>query len=523
MIYLAEIQARDVTTNLLVTFRYSSGLGFTDDSGNFYEPRIEQPGLMRREMSDKGFAGGINETYGELTLVNADGGLDFLYNRYIFAGQSLVIKVGEPSDSYAQFTTILKVTLSHPSFEKDIISFRIRDYASTFDKPFLSNAYAGSNVGPSGLEGDASLKDTKKPRCLGRPLNIAPILVNSSLSIYQVSDGGVDAIVRVRDKGVDLRREADYASLAAMTSTSPSPGCYRVYAQGGYFRVGTPPFGTVTACVIQHNSLQLNTVANLIKSIVLQEGGLTVSQINSQDFIDLDALNASNIGYYVTGEESIRDVLDNIAISIGAWWGFDNLGIFRIGRFDDGAIVYTDGSNAVPLSVNNYNIVDYSTTALTFDGKSCPLYKLSLNHSKNWTVQTPDDLAGAVSLEQSNWLELEYRKSSIEIAGYVDLYPMASEASIDTLLCGKEAADFEVARVFRYFRSYSTDATLLRNKLFTISVMIDSDAFFSIELGSKIEVNLDRFEFENFTGYGVVIGFDTDYQRNQMNLTLYMM
>jgi hypothetical protein len=523
MIYLAEIQARDVTTNLLVTFRYSSGLGFTDDSGNFYEPRIEQPGLMRREMSDKGFAGGINETYGEVTLLNSDGALDFLYNRYIFAGQLLTIKAGNQSDTYAQFTTILEVILSHPSFEKDRISLRIRDYGSTFDKPFLANTYEGSNVGPTGLEGDLSLKGTRKPRCLGRPLNISPVLVNSSLSIYQVSDSKVASIVRIRDKGVDLRQEASYSSLADMMANSPSPGCYRTYADQGYFRVGTPPFGSLTACVLQYNSLELNTVGSLIKSVVLTEGGLKQDRVNRQDFIDLDALNASNVGYYITGEESIRDVLNNLAISIGVWWGFDNLGVFRVGRFDAGSVLYSDETNTIPLSVNKYNIKDYSTNALTFDGSQCPLYKLSLNHSKNWTVQTADDLAGAVALDQVNWLGLEYRKSSIEIADYLTLYPMAGEATLDTLLCGKEAADFEVARVFKYFRSYSTDATLIRDKLFTISVMIDSTAFFSIQLGSKIKVDIDRYEFQDFTGYGVVIGFDTDYQRNQMNLTLYMM
>jgi len=64
MIFLAQLIARDISNDQLVTFYYTSGPGMYDNDGNFYEPRIEQPALMKRSFSDKGFAGGISETYG---------------------------------------------------------------------------------------------------------------------------------------------------------------------------------------------------------------------------------------------------------------------------------------------------------------------------------------------------------------------------------------------------------------------------------------------------------------------------
>jgi hypothetical protein len=89
-IYLAEITAYDPATNAEITWRFSTGQGY-NNAGTFYAPRIENPASLQRSISIEG--GKQSTSYGELTLINNDGGLNDLASDY-FDGRAITIKRG---------------------------------------------------------------------------------------------------------------------------------------------------------------------------------------------------------------------------------------------------------------------------------------------------------------------------------------------------------------------------------------------------------------------------------------------
>ena len=76
MTWTLTIQARDAE-NQPQTLRFSQGI-YLDEDDNFYDPRIQQPGLYEAGLYAGQLLNQSRSGYGETTLLNDDGGLDYL-------------------------------------------------------------------------------------------------------------------------------------------------------------------------------------------------------------------------------------------------------------------------------------------------------------------------------------------------------------------------------------------------------------------------------------------------------------
>ncbi len=505
MIYLAEITAYNLLTSTVETLRFCTGQGYYDSANHFYEPRILQPALMRRDIFGDGQIGGASQTgYGELTLVNPDGGLDYLGN-YAFDGRSLVIKVGEETAAYASFVTVLKGTMQQAVMEWQQVSIRLRDRQAELSKPVQPLTYAGNNALPNGLEGVSDIKGAAKPLLLGRCHNVAPVLVNSSRLIYQVTTGTLAELVNVFDKGAYLARGADYASQSDMETNTPAAGYFRTWKAGGLFRLGSSPVGQVTCTAWQYATIEGNTAAQVAYRLVTGPGGISPADTVAADYTLLDSQNAGNIGLWVSDGLSVADALDQVCASVGAWWGFDQLGRFRIARFDapGGAEVTT---------LTDVEILAIEQERLSVNGEAAPVFKLTLNHDINWTVQAGDALAGVVPAERKNWLSLANRQIVLTDAGVKTHHLLAQEVVYDSLLSGASVATPEAQRRLNMLKAPTT--------VLTVTVRIDTDLIGLIDLGVVVRVQLDRFNLAAGKLFRV-IGIETDYQRYQIALRLW--
>lgn len=119
-IYLAHVTVYDPSVPGEVVKRYCTGRGFvTGTNASYrpsgvaahiaYTPRVKQPASMRRDVFFRGATGGGSQVgYGELVLVNADGGLDD-YLDYGLDGRQIEIIVGDMSPfRIPTFTTVMK-------------------------------------------------------------------------------------------------------------------------------------------------------------------------------------------------------------------------------------------------------------------------------------------------------------------------------------------------------------------------------------------------------------------------------
>lgn len=498
-IYLAEIEAYNPATASTTTWRFSTGNGY-NNAGTWYEPRIENPATFRREMGGNQLGTRASSSYGELTLVNADGGVNAMAGQF-FDGRTLTLKIGAPDDAYADFTTILKATIETVALERERVSIRLRDRSSILDTPFSAVKYAGTNVLPYGIEGTAdNIKDQPKPRIFGRIALMQPTLVNTSKLIYQINNGSVDSIVNVFDAGAYLSRSTDYTDQADMEANAPSPGSFRSWPAGGCFRLGATPYGQISVCAAEKWDYTYCTAANIIERI-LTEKGLTSSDWVAADFVALNQKNAGSIGVVVQPDETTASLLDRICESVGAWWGFDSLNRFRVARFDGPA-------SSPEFVITHDELLDLERQT---DSVS-PLWQVTVGADNNYAVQNKDAMAGVVPEFRTNWFINQSRDQKSEDTSVQSTRLLSTVEDHESLLNGISQAKSESARRLALFSP--------RRDTVNMTVVDPAGIYTNLDLGDTILLQTE------FLGYDtgrtmVVVGLQPDYERNQLDLKVW--
>lgn len=494
-IFLAEIEAYDPATETTKVWLFASGSGF-DSAGDFYVPRMENPATFSRSMS--GLSGRTGQSWGELTLLNPDNAIAALGEDF-FDGRTLTLKWGDRDGSYASFTTILTATIETIGIEKDRISFRLRDKAVTLEQPFATAKYAGDNALPLGIEGTADdIKGQTKPRLFGRVALMTPVLVNASKLIYQCNAGAVDAIVNAFDGGAYLTKATDYNSLSDLYSFDPPAGQWRAYPPLGLIRLGSTPINTLSICVVEKWDHTQISAAGLIQRI-LTEKGLTSADWVAADFTALNQKNAASLGIVVEGDETTASLLDRICASVGAWWGFDALGKFRIARFDA-----PTGSPVATLTD------DLIIDAERQPEAQLPFWSVKMKADINYAVQDKNGLAGVVTEARAAWLKEPAREQEAVNATVKTTRLLAEETTFDSSLNGISIAQAEAARRLNLYA--------VRRDVVNLTLANPHQYYTTLDLGAVINLASTRL------GYGTgrlmtITSVGVDYQQNTIDLT----
>ena len=212
--YLVELVAYDPALPGTRTLRYSDVgkvTGPAETPANTeYDGVLWEPGDIRRAIAEDGsLFGRAKIAIGELMLTNKDGALDGLAD-YGFDGRAATIRRGAPGAAYpGGYPSQYVGTMDDVDVTNDRVRVRLRDNAFALDIPLQTTKYDGDNALPAGLEGVAGdLKGKGKPLLFGQGFNIPAPCVNTSKLIYQPSDGALQSIGAVYDRGVSLRLTA---------------------------------------------------------------------------------------------------------------------------------------------------------------------------------------------------------------------------------------------------------------------------------------------------------------------------
>lgn len=493
-IFLAEITAYDPGAAGVITYRFASGPGY-DNAGTFYAPRIENPATFTRSMGgpDGGRAG---VSYGELTLVNTDGGLDAMADDF-FDGRALTLKYGDSAGAYGSFTTILVAVIESIAVEGARVSVRLRDRTAALDKPFSDAKYTGGNTLPTGVEGTPDdLKDQYKPRVLGRIALMQPVLVNTSKLIYQVNAAAVDGVLQVYDGGAYLDKiSGDYSDLTDLYNNEPASGSWRQLPGSGLFRLGSQPVGQISCSVVESWGYLDCTAAGLFERI-LTEKGYTSADWVAADLTTLNQQNAGSLGLIVEPGETTASLLDRIAQSVGAWWGCDARGRFRIIRWDapSGTPVATFGDDDV-LDIERQ------------PDSQPPLWEVVIQADRNHAVQDKQSLAGVVPADRAAWFSQATRDQKAANGGIKTSRLLADTVTYDSALNGIATAAAESDR--------RLDLRSVRRDPVTIEAANPADT--DIELGDVINLTTSKLGYSGGR-LTTVTSVRVDYQRNLINL-----
>lgn len=505
---LTNTQLQRLTVGQLVPSGMSLDLDLLGGAESFYEARIQVPPSVQRECFRGGRTFGQSQIgFGDMVLVNNDGGLDFMLN-YSYSGRRITIRLGtlQPNGLTYTWTTILVGSMEQVELSWQEVTVRVRDRQLDIAKPLQQVRYAGGNALPAGLEGnDDDLRGKPKPLVYGRVFNISPPMVNTSRLIYQIHTGGqVVAVNGVYDRGALMTAGAAYSSQADMEANAPTAGQYRVWNDttlGCFIRLGTNAVGTITADVTQGAS---RTVGQLFQAILLR-AGIAASDISSSDIAALDAAVNYEVGVYAGVDEDYTplQLLDELCSSIGAWFGTDINGVFRIGL-----IALPVGASLGTLTT--LEIIKIERIASRDAGVGIPAWKVKLGWQKVYTVQT--DLNTTVAAGRKALVAEKYRRAEASDDAVRTANLLSPELEFDTVLADKANVSAEATRRLSIYKQ--------RRDIYQVQVRVDAQLAPILDLGNIITLQINRFGMSAGKKF-LIIGVKSNMRGYLFDLTLW--
>lgn len=505
-----DVDCYDATIPGVRTLRYAT-IAFTtrpsDTPANtFYEGRIKQPGnFQRNTFTNQRTFGQTQISFGEVVLSNYDGALDGLVD-YAFAGRPITIKFGNIADDGTPpttWTTVIRGSLEQAELSWQEVTFRIRDRQLDVAKPIQQTRFAGTG----NMEGGANLTGKPKPLVFGSVLNIAPPLVDTTRLIYQVHSGStVNAVSMVYDRGARLTAGAAYTSLSDIQTNAPAAGTFRVWndTTGCYFRLAANPSGVVTADVVRGAAVANRTVGQLFSQI-LQAAGISASDISTADITALDAVAAYDTGVYANHDNDVTalQLLDDLCASVGAWYGTDALGTFRIGQ-----IALPTGTSVGTLTTTE--ILKIERVASRDTGAGIPAWKVKVAYQ--YLYEVLDDLTNTATVTDKAYFSEEYRRVEASDATVKTAYILSPEIEFKTQLVSSTDATAEASRRLTIYKT--------RRDMYQVTVRVDSTLAGLLDLGKIVTLQINRFGMSAGKKF-LIIGIRANVRLFHYELTLW--
>jgi hypothetical protein len=474
---------------------------------------LEKPLRHHRAIIDGSRIGGMASGYGDVVLNNAGGAYDAYAN--LLDGAGIIAKYGQAGASFDTFTVYcVTIVDGAATVDEETLTLHIYDDNKRLEIPAQPNIYGGTG----GIDGDANVKGKRKPVSLGVPLNVSAPLIDATNLVYQYHDGNGSTgagstVYDVRDRGVSLVANStpDYASYAALTSATITPGRYAGCAALGIIRLGAKPDGlvTVTAQGAVSNGLvagggvagtNFNDTARCIHYLLTISTANIVVDVGA--VIALTAAQPAFIGYWIgpDDQKTLRQAIDELSNGILAGAGFR-----RDRTFDMWLVALPTTSFAGDYTDKDF----FSLRQLPLpSGMSPPPYRIRAAYAVNWTQQQDVDatvLAGVATIAK-DLHSIAFSTNSTLSTAIHDAHPQAQD--ID---------------VWPSFFNISADAVAFCNSVLTLfggatrslfEVTLQADAY-GLNLGSTIQLtDPDRYGIS--AGKAVVIvSIDDDTSEEQ--------
>lgn len=318
---------------------YFSDVGFTtgpaeSPAHTYWDRRIQTPLVVRQSLFGGAASSGRSEiSLGSVTLANDDGALDDLA-ALDWDGRFVELRfTPRARPVLADFAVMFSGTAER-LVPGDTLEIELRDLQLLLDEPYQVATFAGTG----GVEGPAAYKGRRKPRLLGTQRQFVPLLLDEANQVYCIGDGPIGAVLEVRDRGVVLPLDADYASYAALVAAAIPAGKVATCLALGLFRLNGAVAGplTVDARGAAPGGTALGRFADLVQHVVDTDTSLGPADFAAGTVAACNALAGQTLGHWYdgAGETTVRGVLDQLADSVGCFYGFDDARKLVLGRLD---------------------------------------------------------------------------------------------------------------------------------------------------------------------------------------------
>ncbi|CAO3440134.1 hypothetical protein [Azospirillum endophyticum] len=418
MPYLLRAQPYDPILGT-VRWLYFSDIGFTTEpadapSNTYFVRRIETPLTVRRSLFAGSAIGGYSETsFGKATLGNDDGAYDWLSDLDWDGRLVEILYTPVERPALADFAVLFSGAAEQLVLG-DLIEIELRDLLVLLDVP----ASRGQFGGTGGIDGTVALKGRDKPWLIGRRRQIEPVLIDAANNVYMIDPMGFSALLAARDMGVTYPNAVgDYASYAALVAASLTGTNVATSKAAGLIRLGQKPEGrfTVDAEGVQVSGTWIYRFGDLVRHLVTSMTTVTAGSLLDASFTAFNALQPAVLGYWCDGSSvpQVRDVVDELAQSVGAYWGFGDDRKLALGRYDGPAAIadFTFGERDIidltPRSVERRMKslkLGYRPFGVTFTADELKQVNVSsadleaFQNAYRWTLLGTSAIAAAASL-----------------------------------------------------------------------------------------------------------------------------
>jgi hypothetical protein len=425
--------------------RYVSPHASASKPDTYFDPRVSQPIRLSRSLplAPEG-SRRVALEIGGIELLNPDGELDTVLDQYAIDGRKIVVKFGEATWNYQQFTAIY--TGRAVSWKRDFETIEItaRDEAYRFNVPLQSSLYSGAG----GVNGTAQIQGKPLPVCFGQCTNITPVQIDPTNLVYQFHTRTVQSVDAVYDRGAALTGpDADYANYALLTAAVITAGHYVTCKALGLIRLASTPSGLVTADVKGDASgSYISTTFAIAKRILTDFAGVATSELDVPSFDTMTTNLAGAIGWYRSTEAiTIEQALNEIVGHCSGWWGGLQSGLISVGR------VEAPNSGQVAADWQDYDAKDAKIIDAP-PGTFPPRWRQRVAYAKNWTLQRGEDLAASVTATRRQLLAEPYSVvSSISASAQSDYLLAQDPPVLETLYVSSADAQTEADRLISMF------------------------------------------------------------------------
>lgn len=480
---------------------YYSTHGFrtlpTDTPANTWvEPRILNLGKLRRELfSGARLTGAVRPSGATLRLNNDDGGLDAWID-YGISGSQAVYYWGEIGAAFPDDYEIVQI-LYIQSFKLDFseVAVGLRDRLYLLDKPVVTSTFLGTG----GIEG-TGVASKKKQWVAEDPGYFPPIVVDVTKQIYFVQDtgpGSLSSFFQCFEGGVEISRDTDYASEAALTSaTDPDPGtCKFWFGPSGdgpvYVRLGTPPTYEIRIFGLGYQADDTSwSFAALCRRAGLDDvtgsAGVVGARLVDDDSTYLEVMEASSAKYV-------------------QFFGFGRLDVFTVGSLAEP----DEATSEHTFTVDNAR--DFRREAPS--GMEAPVWQVTMNAGKTWPTQFQDAASDTMKdyLSRDPWWTSFTGSSSATLLAN----PGAIAAEVSTPNRDIQNTFAQTNFINRYLSLFGgrRDFMVLKSTKFT-------SAMLAIDLHDTVEVQIPRMQCDNGRFFRVVT-IDIDWSVPEITFGLW--
>ena len=471
-VWITTIAALDGANNP-VTLRFADG-AHVDDDANFYEPRMRQPALMRVSANGGALLSTGDNSIGEMELINADGGLNYLLD-YAVDGRKCTISIVTNGVQVEYFSG----TITKLAERGNLLRLTLRPSLQMLEAPYPLDTYNRE-----------SLKGVYKPVLWGRVDNAQPLLIDAPLLIYKACVGN-GLISNVRDSGIELVRGADYTSASEMETVEPLAGQFRCFH--GQFRLGASPVGLITFDAT-HDGL---TAGKIIKKLLLPFD----AELCAACEVELDSIGGQ-CGIYLTDtNNTMSGILTKIGEALGFYWFYAD-GLIKCKLL---APPVASGGK----TINEWSILSIERKSTAVGAGGVPVQSVRIPHSLVSTVQ--EDLATGVTDVLRTKLSQQWRFSEAESAATIIRHPLSEKLMI------AEGFSFDSTKTDTVANRVLGVLSVRRD---SVSVDVQIDAIGPVDIGDSVTVFSRRLGYE-LGRVMICVGYELDARKNRIKLELF--